>query len=885
MADWQAALARARAHSPFLAAALEKRPDVEALLAAGDGEAALALARQASADHADIAVALRREKLALSCALAVGDLAGAFSLDRVMTELSDFADRALDAAIHDAIARRTPDADPQGFVALALGKHGAQELNYSSDIDPILIYDPETLPRRARDEPAEAANRIARQVVQTLSAVTAEGYVFRVDLRLRPQAEITPLAVPVLGAISHYESSALTWERAAFLRARVAAGDATLGARFMDAIAPFVWRSSLDFGAIAEIRRLSARIRAEYGGPLRPAPGYDLKRGRGGIREAEFFVQTHQLIHGGRYPALRVRGLHDALSALVAEKLLPGAEAARIGAAYDTLREAEHRVQMVNDRQTHAIPEGNALDNVARLAGFADGAAWLAMLEPVAADVAQLFGSLLDEEEDDAAAAPAIDTAHAEMLDERLGKWRDGRYPALRSPAALEAFDAIRGDLAAALSQASDVERALARLETLLARLPSAINLFRLLEARPALLDQLVAIVTLAPPLAEELARSPELFDTLIDRTAFDLPPPLDQLRTRMAYGPSDYEDRLEQLRRVVNEHRFTAGVQLIGGAHDPLAIAAGLARVAEAAVQTGAEVAEADFARRHGQIAGGELVVLALGRLGGEALTHASDLDLVFLFDSDLEGESDGERPLGPTLYFNRLAQRVTAALSVPTAAGALYEVDTRLRPQGNQGPPAASIAAFATYQARDAWTWEHMALTRARVVVGSAAARARVEEAMAAALARPREDKALRADVLAMRAQMAEHKQPSGPLDAKLLRGGLVDLEFLVHFLQLREGAHFEPRLDRAVAALIQAGLLDAGIAAAHDTLARLIVAARLLAPDGAIPPPAAAAVLAEACGADDADALLQSLTAARQNVAREWNRLLGERLEIET
>ncbi|MEO6042115.1 MAG: glutamine-synthetase adenylyltransferase, partial [Croceibacterium sp.] len=316
--DWHGALERARANAPFLARALGRQPELAALLARGEGEAALAAARAAGEGAPDVGSALRRERLALATALAIGDLAGAFPLARVMGELSALADRALEAAIGEAIRRRVPDADAAGFVALALGKHGAGELNYSSDIDPILLYDPDSLPRRARDEPGEAAQHYARAVVELLSGQTGEGYVFRVDLRLRPASEVSPLAISLGAALGHYESSALAWERAAFIRARAAAGDLAAGTSFLAAIRPFVWRRSLDFGAIGDIRRLTARIRASHAGPRTPGPGFNLKLGRGGIREVEFFAQTHQLIHGGRDPSLRVRGTRAALDALAA---------------------------------------------------------------------------------------------------------------------------------------------------------------------------------------------------------------------------------------------------------------------------------------------------------------------------------------------------------------------------------------------------------------------------------------------------------------------------------------------------------------------------------------------------------------------------------------
>ena len=887
--DWTDALLRARAHSPFLANALDRMPDLAELLGEGRGEEALAaaLARGAGADS--VHSALRRERLALALVLAVGDLAGAFPLAMVMDELSRFADRALGAAIAEAIRERMPNAAPQGFTALALGKHGAGELNYSSDIDPILLYDPETLPRRERDEPGEAAQRVARRVVELLGRVDGEGYVFRVDLRLRPASEVSPLAVSFDAALTHYESSALAWERAAFIRARAAAGDIAEGQAFLDAIRPFVWRRSLDFGAIVEIGRLSARIRSHYGGPPRPGPGFDLKRGRGGIREVEFFAQTHQLIHGGRNPALRQRGTRAALDALAGAGIIPPDDATLLGESYNRLRVFEHRLQMVADHQTHSLPaDPAALDNVARLAGFADGPAFLGGIGDVTETVGQRFDALLQQMGEGAGqdGPPATQGALPKRLAARMEGWFDGRVRALRSDAARTAFEAVQPQLLGALASAPDLEAAFLRWETFLVSMPSGVNLFRLLQARPGLLDQLIRVLVLAPPLAEELARRPDLLDALIDASALDLPGSVDDLAARMALREAgdDYERTLDRIRRVVGETRFALGVQLIEVAHDPLDIARALARTAEAALRVAADAATGEFERVHGRIPGGELAILGLGRFGGGALTHASDLDIIYLFAGEAGAESDGRRPRGALHYFNRLAQRVSAALSVPTAAGALYEVDTRLRPQGAQGPLAVSIDSFARYQRESAWTWEHMALTRARALYGPDSARTELAAIMAQVLAAPRDPDTLQADVLKMRGEMAAHKPPKGVLDAKLLRGGLVDLEFIVHFLQLRDHVALTPDLGLAVRALAGAGLVPAALADAHDFLTRLLVASRLLAPDAAMPTPAAADALARTCGCTDAGALLRGLTGARHEVAAAWREIFGQNLEID-
>ena len=897
--DWTGALARAEAHAPFLSRAMGRLPDLVALLAAGDGEAALAWARAQGAGIDDVGVALRRERLAL--ALAIGDLAGAFPLARVTGELSDFADRAMDAAIAAGIRRRVPDAEPAGFLALALGKHGARELNYSSDIDPILLYDPALLPRRERDEPGEAADRVARAVVETLARVTDEGYVFRVDLRLRPASEVSPPAIPIEAALSHYESSALAWERAAFIRARPCAGDIAAGESFLAAIRPFVWRKSLDFGAIAEIGRLTAQIRSATRQAWTVGPKFDLKKGRGGIREIEFYAQTHQLIYGGRDPALRLRGTRASLDALAAAGIIPAQDARVLGESYDRLRTLEHRLQMVGDQQTHALPaESAAIDEVAKLEGLPDGDALIGEITAITQAVGERYDALIASTGSGTGTAQPVPVADSRPPDEdlvrmgfadaddlagRIDGWRSGKIRALRSDAARRAFDAIQPALLAALAAAPEPERAFLRWEQLLAGLPSAINLFNLLEARPALVELLARILSLAPPLADALARRADLLDPLIDASAFALPGDVDALAAEFARGESDddYERVLDRVRRRVGEKRFALGVQLIEGATDPLEISAGLARVAEAAIHVLADATAAEFAGSHGVVPGSELVILGLGRMGGGALTHASDLDLVYLFTGDFQAESDGRRPLAAALYYNRLGQRVTGALTVPTAEGALYEVDTRLRPSGDQGPLAVSYDSFARYQREQAWTWEHMALCRARALYGSPSAREGLDAIIAGVLTAPRDAAKLRADVIEMRAKMARHKPAKGPLDVKLARGGLVDVEFLVHFLQLRGGEGLTPNMREAVRALAGAGLLPEAMIGAYEALARMLVAARLLAPDAQEPPPAARGVLAKACGCGDWEGVLASLARARGTVAAVWRDVLGEELEM--
>jgi [glutamine synthetase] adenylyltransferase / [glutamine synthetase]-adenylyl-L-tyrosine phosphorylase len=898
--DWIRAIDRAHKYAPFLSLAMNRLPEMTELLKSGEGEAALAWAKQAGNSANDVSVALRRERLALALTLAIGDLAGAFPLLKVTGELSAFADRAMDAAITEAIRRHAPEAEPGGFLALALGKHGAGELNYSSDIDPILLFDPQQLPRRSSEDAGEAAQRIARRVVETLTAMTEEGYVFRVDLRLRPASEVSPLAISIGAALTHYESEALTWERAAFIRARACAGDLAAGEEFLAAIRPFVWRKSLDFGAIQEIGRLTEQIRESSADAPVAGTGFDIKRGRGGIREIEFYAQTHQLIHGGRNPSLRVRGTRASLDALANAGIIAASDAQMLGQSYDRLRTIEHRLQMVSDRQTHQLPEDpDALDAVAKLDGLENGDVLVAELSAITDAVGAAYDKLIGLNTDTEAVtvqASSGDALLAEItrlgfsqpdrLAKRIEGWRSGKLRALRSDAAHAAYATIQTQLLTALAAAPDRDRAIVRWEQMLTNLPSAVNLFRLFEARPGLLQLLVRILSLVPPLADELTRRADLLDPLIDASAFASANDIAALANQMREGEAgeDYQAILDRVRRKVGELRFLLGVQLIEGTSDPLDVSSALSAIAETAISVLADATIAEFRLQHGVIAGSELVILGLGRLGGGALTHASDLDLVYVFTGEFDSESDGPRPLAASAYYNRLCQRITAALSVPTAEGALYQVDTRLRPSGAQGPIAVSFTSFTQYQREEAWTWEHMALCRARVLYGSDKAEALVASFIKELLSAPRDLSKLRTDVLEMRGDISQHKPPSGQLDVKLARGGLVDLEFLVHYQQLRHGTALEPSLGGALAALCGQDMLPGTLGPALSKLSRMLVATRLLSPDSQLPSPAARQVLASACGEANWRALIKVLTKARADVAAAWHATFRETLILD-
>lgn len=864
---------------------MEARPDiVETFIADGPGKAA-AQALQSGAGTVE--AELRRRRRSLSLAVALGDLAGELSLEQVTQFLSDFADTAIDRAIDSAMAELLPDQQARGLTAIALGKLGSRELNFSSDVDLIFLFDPLTLPRRPRDEPGDSAVRIGRRMVEILQKRTEEGFVERVDLRLRPSPEVTPIVLPVNAAISYYESAAVGWERAAFIRARCCAGDRRLGQKFLDAIEPFVWRRALDFGAIEEVRSISERIRDHYSKGQKFGPGFDLKRGRGGIREVEFYVHAQQLVHGGREPEIRAGATLDAIAALVETGHFTPELAADLAEAYRRLRTAEHRVQMVDDQQTHLLPAGEAaLDNVAQLHGFAASSELLDWLRPSVERVGAVFDELAGSEEERLPANPEQLREVLETLGfpdpdsavRRVSEWRSGRPRSLRSSAAKSAFEAMLPALLAAIGKSEDPMRALNRLSDVVERVPSGVNLYRLLEARPGLATLLARVLAHAPALSDQLARRPELLDSLLDSSCFDPPPPAAEfarfLEDEIKGQPFDMA--IDRARRLINERRFALGVQLIDLREDPLTVGEGYGRVAEGALGALAAAAVAEFEEMHGRFPGAELLVLGLGRLGGGILTNASDLDVIYLFTDPQAEQSDGPKPLGPADYFNRLANRVTAAMSVPTSAGPLYDVDTRLRPQGSKGMLAVSMEAFAAYQCNEAWTWEHMALARARPVFGSEPAKAMLSALILDILRAPVDEEKVLADAVKMREDIERHKPPSGPLDVKLGPGGLIDLEFAVHVLQLTRKKGLHPRLDTAIEELAAENLVDAKIAGAQLLLTQMLVTIRLVAPQTTSPSEESCELMARACGSPSWSDLLARHDEARHSVAELWKRV---------
>ncbi|RYH03345.1 glutamine-synthetase adenylyltransferase [Salipiger sp. IMCC34102] len=787
----------------------------------------------------DLPDRLRQAKRRTALMTALADLGGVWPLEVVTAALTDLAGDAVDASLRALTAvqigrGRLPGLAPEdartagGMVALAMGKMGAGELNYSSDIDLICLFDDD---RFAPDEVAEVRSvfvRITRAMCAMLSDVTAGGYVFRTDLRLRPDASVTPVCLSMTAAERYYESVGRTWERAAYIKAAPCAGDRAAGRRFLDTLRPFVWRKHLDFAAIQDAHDMRLRIRDHKGlhGPLKLA-GHNMKLGRGGIREIEFFTQTRQLIAGGRDPALRVRGTKEGLAALATAGWIPDAARDTLSDHYTFHRTVEHRLQMINDAQTHALP-GDA-EGFARLAAFMDR------------DEAELRRDLTDRLEEvhalteDFFAPDAPDPAPPqEWGAETTARWLD--YPALRSTRATEIFRRVRPVILTHLSDAARPEEALAQFDRFLAGLPAGVQLFSLFEANPQLTRLIVDICATAPALAQYLSRNAGVLDAVIGGDFFAPWPGVEalteQLAQELARAP-DYEAALSLARVWMKERHFRIGVHHLRGLADATTSGTHYADLAQAVVAALWPVVLEEFRAKHGDIPGRGAAVVGMGSLGAGRLNALSDLDLIVIYDADTEASSDGRRSLGARPYFARLTQALVTALSAPTAEGRLYEVDMRLRPSGRQGPVATSWDAFRGYQREEAWTWEHLALTRARGIAGPPDLLADFEAFRADLIADKGQGAGVLEDVAQMRRRLAEAK-PGGGWDAKDGPGRLMDSDLAIQTLALRAGCTATDgggQIAAARAAGVVTPAQSEALLSAQDLFWSLQAAARLL------------------------------------------------------
>jgi len=862
----RALLAAIFGNSPFLSHCLLSEVAFTRDILTGGPEGSLketqaALCQEIGTDTTTQAVMslLRRARRRVALSVGIADITGCWPLETITGALSEFADNALQLAVsHLLLAGQTAGEieiadtnDPShasGFIVLGMGKLGALELNYSSDIDLILLFDQDLVRYRGSRTPQQFFVRLARNLVRILEERTGEGHVFRTDLRLRPDPGSTPLVLSTLAAETYYESTGQNWERAAMIKARPVAGDRVAGDRFLEFLRPFIWRKNLDFAAIQDIHSIKRQINAVKGGAKIAIAGHNVKLGRGGIREIEFFAQTQQLIWGGRDPTLRARNTCETLRNLAQAGHIDEDVPEKLEKAYEFLRMTEHRLQMIDDQQTHELPtDPGKLSAFANFMGFADTGGFAAALAGHLHLVEDLYAGLFEESPELGGPGSLVFTGgedhpdtlktlaemgfrEPETVSATVRAWHHGRYRALRSTRSKELLTELMPALLSALSRTLDPDTAFMRFNDFLKGLPAGVQLLSLLYTNPALLNLLAEIMGSAPRLAETLRHYPILFDAVLTADFFDDTPGADGLITEFGTAldqAKDFQDVLDILRRQVNDRLFQTGVRILRRQITPDDAGPALSDIADSALRSLYPRLLTEFAGQHGHMAGGDMAIVALGKYGGREMTIGSDLDLLFVYHCPDEA-SDGPRPLSAIPYFTRFGQRFLGAVTAPTAEGTLYDVDMRLRPSGNAGPLATSFEAFVKYHQESAWTWEQMALTRARVVLAGDTLKAHLEEAVRTALTARRDPDALLRDVAHMRARMERDRPATGPWDMKNLRGGLIDIEFIAQYLQLRhardQSAILSANTTDALRLLGDAAILD------KETTDILIAATRL-------------------------------------------------------
>ena len=760
-------------------------------------------------EPAQLSDGLRTAKRRIALVTALGDLAGAWSLEQVTATLTSLADRACQVALRHAVLHQirrgklpgmTEDdqADAAGMVVLAMGKMGAKELNYSSDIDLICLFDETRFDPVDYHEARSGFARATRAMTASLSEITAQGYVFRTDLRLRPDPSVTPVCMAMEAAENYYESLGRTWERAAYIKARVAAGDAGAGARFLKTLQPFVWRRHLDFAAIQDAHdmRLAIRAHKALGGPI-TLPGHNMKLGRGGIREIEFFTQTRQLIAGGRDPDLRCRGTIAGLDVLAQKQWIDQEAATTLSDHYRAHRTVEHRLQMIQDAQTHVLPK--TPEGFDRLAALMD-----CDVDVLQAELHARLAAVHEMTEGFFAPGKVPDATPLPMIDEdMLSRWMS--YPALRSARSRELFERVKPDLLSRLSGTERPEEALRAFDGFLSGLPAGVQLFSLLEANPQLTDLIIDISGTSPALAQYLSRNAGVFDAVIGGDFFAPWPGQEVLEASLQEALSretDYERQLDATRLWFKERHFQIGVHLLRGLVRPAEARAQYSDLAGAVLRVLWPLVTDQFSLKYGPPPGRGAVVLGMGSLGARTLTANSDLDLIVIYDALDQEASSGKKEIPSRLYYARLTQALITALSAPMAQGKLFEVDMRLRPSGNQGPVATSWQSFQSYQKEAAWVWEHLALTRARVVAGPQDLAHDITTLTRDVTSTARDVAEVASEVAQMRARIQDAKAAQGLYETKIGAGRLQEVELLA-----QAGALLSKASDTSTAAGLDA------------------------------------------------------------------------------
>ncbi len=757
-----------------------------------------------------------RERSAL--AIALGDIAGLHDMSTQMLWLSDAAQTVLThtvgylfrcASKQGKIKFFTKDFTGCGWTVLALGKLGAGELNFSSDVDLIALHDTNNALFDSHDAVQPFFVKMTRDLIRLLSSTTRDGIGWRVDLRLRPDPGATAVSIDLNAAIGYYESIARTWERAAFIRARPIAGDLKLGNNFLDQIQPFIWRKTLDYTVLEDMKTMLRRPPQTEGWL-----GYNLKTGKNGIRQIEFFIHVLQLVTGGRDTNLRARNSLLALNALAEADWITDEQSDALGKAYHQLRRIEHRLQMIGDNQTHSLPR--SIEDLEKFAHFMghNGANRFcveisALLDRVGEHAAHDLLNPPAQTGDDNKSIRNIliddyDTLITWLADngfqrpkivaDTLSGWMAGRVSATRSERARALLNRLMPDILISLTAADAPDDKFAALAQFIEGLPASIQIFSLLDYNRDLTRLLCDILLLSPQLGNHLRQHPTLFDLLLYKAFFEPLPVTDIMVTQLreSCNKLPVEESLDQLKIKVRELKFRVEVQALSQIIDSNDLAKGLSAIAMATVVLILDFAKADMVRRHGRIEG-KINILGLGRLGTRQMTVSSDLDLLVIYKASESALSESKQPISAPIYFARLAQTMVSWLSTATAEGILYPVDLRLRPEGKAGSIATSIDRFQTYFAKDAWIWEKLALTKARFIAGDPTLAKQLEAAIHKIVNKSHDRRVVGKAVGSMLKRIRKSRNGKSKWHLRTRDGGLVHLDLLVQAMRLENGNLF--------------------------------------------------------------------------------------------
>jgi len=769
-------------------------------------------------------IILRKAKDYAALAFGYYELSGQLSVMDAAYEISLVADKAVQAAFQISLNEAHNkgyfdesvifDVDACGISVLAMGKLGAQELNYSSDIDLTVFYDPDKMPVNDGQECKIVAVRIVKDMVNILSEQTAHGYVFRTDLRLRPDPGVTSIAISVGAAEHYYEAHGQNWERAAYIKARPIAGDENVGIEFIKMLRPFIWRKYMDFSAIDSLNAILNRLKTSNHVTAESFSGFNIKTGSNAIRTIEFIVQTYQLIAGGKFPALRCRGTLEGLSLLANHNYISQKASQHLARAYCDMRYIEQRLQMINDEQTHIIPRNqNGREQLRILCGFSDHQSLEDFVINAASMIAQekeeLF--LLQDGGEETSSHPlkldftGVDHNQATIEElEKLGfvqpsdvsaivkSWLSGSYRATRSSQARILLEKILPGLMLALSNANEPDKALHAFDYFLAKLPGGVQIFSLLSAHPKLYEKLIDMLTISPKLANMIAHRQHFVEIFADGlTSFDVRDHASievAIKTALLHlgEDSNFEDRIGIIHQLIGEARLSVVIEVINRGYNVFEASKRYTEIAELALESIIEQARCEMVERYGDI-GGSLAVLSFGRLASKQMGYSSDLDIVFVYDVDGDRQSQGVKPIDAISWYTRFVRRIVTGLSSGSMQGGGYDIDMQLRPSGGKGPAAVQFSAFQNYYRNDAWMWELMALTKSRLVYGSEKLTKKITDEITSILCVPRKPDKVGDEVVEMRQRMFDNNPPQSIWDRKRIGGGGTDIDFLLHYLAL--------------------------------------------------------------------------------------------------